>query len=159
MIIWAKTSAGMGTFYRSQYEIIHAWKVSAGPTINNFGLGEGGRHRSNLWTYEGANVFRRGRMEDLHDHPTIKPTRLIADALKDCSRPGGAVLELIPGIGKYSGCCRADRPHRVRPRAGPPYCDVILRRLAKATGAVPKLLDGTPLNEVRAARFDQGKAE
>lgn len=47
-IIWVKTNAGLGTFYRSQFEIIMAFKVSTGKTINNFGLGEGGRHRSNV---------------------------------------------------------------------------------------------------------------
>ena len=54
LIVFVKSNAGMGTFYRSQHELIYAFKASPGPTINNFGLGEGGRHRSNVWTYAGA---------------------------------------------------------------------------------------------------------
>jgi len=152
LVVWAKTSAGMGTFYRSQHELIQAWKVSPGPTINNFGLGEGGRHRSNLWTYAGANVFRRGRMEDLEAHPTTKPTRLIADALRDCSRRGGVVVD--PFLGSGSTLAAAEAVGRIGYglELDPKYCDVILRRLAKATGTAPTLLDGTPLDEVRAAR-------
>ena len=63
-MVWVKTNAGMGTFYRSQFELILAFRVSPGSVINNFGLGEGGRHRSNVWTYAGANTFRAGRAED-----------------------------------------------------------------------------------------------
>jgi len=152
LIVWAKTSAGMGSFYRSQFELIQAWKVSAGPTINNFGLGQGGRHRSNLWTYEGANVFRRGRMEDLSDHPTVKPTRLIADAILDCSRRGGVVID--PFVGSGSTLAAAEITGRIGYglELDPKYCDVILRRLAKATGATPSLLDGRSIDEVRAIR-------
>lgn len=152
LIVFAKTSAGMGSFYRSQYELIQAWKISAGPTINNFGLGEGGRHRSNLWTYAGANVFRRGRMEDLADHPTIKPTRLVADAIRDCSPRGGVVVD--PCLGSGTTLAAAEISGRVGYglELDPKYCDVILRRVSKATGAAPMLLDGTPLAEVRTTR-------
>jgi len=157
LIVWGKTSAGLGSFYRSQFELIQAWKISAGPTINNFGLGEGGRHRSNLWIYEGANVFRRGRMEDLSDHPTVKPTRLIADALLDCSRRGGVVID--PFLGSGSTLAAAEMTGRTGYglELDPRYCDVILRRLAKATGATPSLLDGTSIEDVRAARHCSGK--
>jgi hypothetical protein len=35
--VWAKTNAGMGTFYRSQTEFVFAYKVGPGKHINNFG--------------------------------------------------------------------------------------------------------------------------
>ena len=63
--MWAKTNAGMGSFYRSQHELVFAWKHGRAPHINNFELGENGRWRSNLWTYAGLNTFRRGRAEEL----------------------------------------------------------------------------------------------
>lgn len=152
VIVWAKTSAGMGSFFRSQHEFVHAWKVSRGPTINNFGLGEGGRHRSNLWTYPGANVFRRGRKEDLTDHPTVKPTQMVADALKDCSPRCGVVIDPFLGSGTTLAAAEATGRIGYGLELDPKYCDVILRRLAKATSAVPRLLDGTPIEEVRRAR-------
>ena len=155
VIVWAKTSAGMGTFYRSQYELIQAWKVSPGQTINNFGLGEGGRHRSNLWTYEGANVFRRGRMEDLEDHPTIKPIRAVADALKDCSRRGGVVLDPFLGSGTLLAAAELTGRIGYGLELDPTYCDVILRRVTKVTRATPTLIDGTSFDAARAARFSR----
>jgi hypothetical protein len=57
--------------------------VSPGQHINNFKLSGGTRYGTNVWTYTGANVFRQGRMEDLTDHPTVKPKNLIADAILD----------------------------------------------------------------------------
>ena len=81
--VWAKTNAGMGTFYRSQHEFVFAWKVGTAKHINNFGLGEKGRYRTNVWTYAGANTFRKGRDEDLADHPTVKPVQMVEDAILD----------------------------------------------------------------------------
>lgn len=152
LIVFAKTNAGMGTFYRSAHELILAYKVSEGKHINNFGLGEGGRHRSNLWTYPGANTFRKGRMEDLADHSTVKPKKLVADALLDCSKPGGIVLDPFLGSGTTLVACamtgRIGRGIEIDPK----YVDVILRRVGEATGIEP-LLDGIkPLSEVRAER-------
>jgi len=34
-----KTSPGQGSFYRSQHELIFAWKVGEAPHLNAFGLG------------------------------------------------------------------------------------------------------------------------
>lgn len=50
-------------------------------------LGRYGRYRTNLWTYAGVNTFKRGRMEELSSHPTVKPVALVMDAIRDCSKP------------------------------------------------------------------------
>lgn len=38
LCIWAKTNAGMGSFYRSQHELVFAFKHGSESHINNFGL-------------------------------------------------------------------------------------------------------------------------
>ena len=65
LCVWVKTNAGMGSFYRSQHEMVFVFKAGQGAHINNFGLGGKRRHRSNSWTYAGANTFRRDRAADL----------------------------------------------------------------------------------------------
>lgn len=154
-IIWVKTNAGLGTFYRSQFEIILAFKVSAGKTINNFGLGEGGRHRSNVWTYAGANTFRPGRMRDLIDHPTCKPKKLVADALLDCSRRGGIVLDVFAGSGTTIAAAAATGRRGYGMEIDPKYADVILRRVAEEVGEPPLLEGCDSLESVAAARRTQ----
>jgi DNA modification methylase len=151
-IIWVKTNAGMGTFYRSQFEIILAFKVSRGKVINNFGLGEGGRHRSNVWTYAGANTFRSGRMRDLVDHPTCKPKKLVADAILDCSSRGGIVLDVFAGSGTTLAAAAANGRRGYGIEIDPKYADVILRRVAEETGECPLLEGREPFESVTAAR-------
>lgn len=128
LIVWNKTNAGMGTFYRSKHELIFAYKVGKAGHINNFGLGGGGRYRTNVWDYPGANTFRRGRMNDLFAHPTVKPLALVVDALKDCSSKGGIVLD--PFLGSGTTLLAAHKTGR-RGRGielDPRYADVGIRR-------------------------------
>ncbi len=157
LIVWSKTNAGMGTFYRSGHELIYAYKVLPGKHINNFGLGEGGRHRSNVWVYPGANSFRAGRMQDLADHSTVKPKQLVADALLDCSKPGAIVLDPFCGSGTLLVAAEMTGRVGYGIELDPKYADVILRRAAEATGETP-MLNGIPFDEVARARREATEA-
>lgn len=142
LIVWAKTNAGQGTFFRSQHELIFAWKVGDAPHINNFELGQFGRRRSNLWSYAGVNTFRAGRMADLAAHPTVKPVAMVADAMRDCSRRGDIVLD--PFMGSGTTIVAAERVGR---RAyglelDPRYVDVAVRRWQQFTKR-DAVLEGT----------------
>ncbi len=86
LCVWNKTNAGMGTFYRSKHELVFVWKSGTAPHINNFELGQYERSRANVWDYAGISGMHAGRLEELAMHPTVKPTALVADAVKDCSR-------------------------------------------------------------------------
>ena len=158
LIVWVKTNAGQGAFYRSAHELIYAFKVSPGTHINNFGLGQNGRYRTNVWTYPGANVFRKGRMQDLHDHPTIKNKKMIADAILDCSKPGGIIMDSYLGSGTTL-CAAAKTGRRGRGiELDPKYAEVALRRVAEETGQTP-MLDGLPMQEVVSARGQEGQRD
>lgn len=139
VIVWAKDNAGMGTFYRSQHELVFVFKKGEAPHINNFELGQFGRSRSNVWKYAGVNSFRAGRMEELSMHPTVKPLALTVDALKDCSKRGGLVLDSFAGSGVT--VIAAEKTGR-RARAmelDPLYCDLIVRRWQNFTGKTATL--------------------
>ena len=102
--------------------------------INNFELGQHGRHRTNVWDYAGVNTMRAGRLEELAMHPTVKPVALVADAIKDCSRRGGLVLDPFCGSGTI--LIAAERTGR-KARAleiDPAYVDVAVRRWQAYTG-------------------------
>jgi DNA modification methylase len=150
----------MGTFFRSQHELIYAFKVSKGNHINNFELGQGGRHRSNVWQYAGCNSFRRGRMADLADHPTPKPTKLIADAILDCSKWGGIVLDPFLGSGTLLVAAEKTGRRGYGIELDPKFCDVALRRIQAETGEEVRLLDGETFDQVKARRLgDDGGAQ
>jgi DNA modification methylase len=135
LCVWNKTNGGMGTFYRSKHELIFVFKVGTAPHLNTFGLGETGRYRTNVWEYGGVNSFRQGRIDDLELHPTVKPVALVADAIKDCSRRGGIILDPFGGSGTtLIAAQKSGRLARLI-EYDPAYCDVILRRFEAVTGA------------------------
>ena len=108
LCVWVKNNGGMGSLYRSQTELVCVFKKGGAPHVNNIELGRHGRYRTNAWTYAGVNTFRRGRAADLADHPTVKPTALIADAIRDVSHRGEIVLDPFGGSG--STLLAAERP-------------------------------------------------
>ena len=153
LCVWAKTNAGMGTFYRSQHELVFVFKVGTAKHINNFGLGERGRYRTNVWTYPGVNTFKRGRMEELEAHPTVKPLAMVVDALKDCSRRRGIVLD--PFVGSGTTLLAAEKTGRIGRgiELDPHYVDVAIRRWQALTGASAVLLgSGRTFDELAAQR-------
>jgi DNA modification methylase len=128
LIVWAKDNGGMGTFYRSRHELIFAFKKGEAPHVNSFELGQHGRYRTNVWNYRGVNTMRKGRIEELMLHPTVKPVQMIADAIKDVSARGEIVLDTFAGSG--STLIAAEKTGR-RARLvelDQIYCDRILTR-------------------------------
>jgi DNA modification methylase len=140
LIVWKKTNGGMGTFYRSQHELVFAWKVGTAPHINTFGLGETGRYRTNVWEYPGVNSFGANQ-KDLELHPTVKPVALVTDAIKDVTRRGDIVLDGFGGSGTTLVAAeRCGRKARLV-ELDPIYCDVICRRYTALTGDVAVLAE------------------
>jgi DNA modification methylase len=139
LCVWAKTNAGMGSLYRSQHELIFVWKSGGAPHINNVELGRHGRNRSNVWSYAGVNTMRTGRLEELAMHPTVKPVALVADAIKDCSRRGGLVLDPFGGSGTtLIAAERTGRKARTL-EIDAAYVDVAVRRWQTYTGKTATL--------------------
>lgn len=154
LCVWNKTNGGMGSFYRSKHELVFVFKVGTAPHINTFGLGETGRYRTNVWDYAGINSFGAGRDEDLSMHPTVKPVALVADAIRDCSKRRGIVLDSFGGSGttliaaeKVGRCARVME-------YDPAYCDTIVRRWEAITGKHATLAEtGVTFEDVELERM------
>jgi len=134
LIVWAKTNAGMGSLYRSQHELLPLFKKGDAPHVNNVELGKRGRWRSNVWTYPGASSLGSDARRGLQDHPTVKPTAMLEDALLDLTNRGDIVLD--PFLGSGSTLIAADKAGRVcrGVELDPLYVDVIIRRYEAVTG-------------------------
>ena len=132
--VWNKTNGGMGTFYRSKHEFVFVFKKGTAPHINNFGLGDTGRYRTNVWDYPGVSSIGSFRDEALEMHPTVKPVAMVADAIRDCSKRGHLVLDPFAGSGTTAIaaeiCGRSARLIELDPI----YCDTIVRRFENYTG-------------------------
>jgi DNA modification methylase len=133
MAVWCKRNGGMGSFYRSQHELVFVFQNGKGSHINNVELGKHGRYRTNIWNYAGVNSFGKNQ-EDLKLHPTVKPVELIRDAILDASKRGDIVLDAFLGSG--STLIAAEKAGRTcfGVEYETRYVDTIIRRYHELTG-------------------------
>ncbi|NCP19188.1 MAG: ParB N-terminal domain-containing protein [Erythrobacter sp.] len=152
---WNKNNGGMGSLYRSKHELVFIAKKGKAPHTNNVELGKHGRYRTNVWDYAGINTFGKTRMKDLADHPTVKPTALVADAIRDVTDPGEIVLDAFMGSGTTILACERTRRRGYGIEIEPGYVDVAIRRWEAMTGEKAVLLEtGQAYAEVAALRSD-----
>jgi DNA modification methylase len=155
LVVWNKSNAGQGSFYRSQHELIGVFRTGQDPHQNNVELGRFGRNRSNVWTYAGINTFGRDRMKTLASHPTVKPVALVADALLDCTNRGDIILDQFAGSGTIFAA--ADKVGRIAyaMEYEPRYVDVAVQRWQALTKREATLAgDGRTYQEIAETRTD-----
>jgi DNA modification methylase len=139
LVVWAKDSAAIGSFYRSGHELVLVLKNGDAPHTNSLELGRHGRYRTNIWEYAGVTSLRAARTEDLALHPTVKPTALVADAIRDVTRRGAIVLDPFAGHGTTIIAAEKTGRHGQAIELDPLYCDVIIRRRQQYTGKAARL--------------------
>lgn len=66
-------------------------------------------------------------------HPTVKPVALVADAIKDCSRRGGIVLDAFAGSGTTLIAAERTGRRAYVLELDPKYVDVAIRRWERTT--------------------------
>ena len=132
--VWAKSNGGMGSLYRSRHEFVFVAKKPGASHTNNVKLGQYGRNRTNVWEYAGATGGAKDPDDDWAAHPTVKPVRLVMDALLDVTAPGDLVLD--PFLGSGTTLMAAERTGRrcVGVEIEPAYVDLAIRRWQKLTG-------------------------
>lgn len=156
--VWVKSNGGMGTFYRSRHELVCVFKVGTARHINTFELGQHGRSRTNVWEYGGLSGFKAGRDAELAMHPTVKPVRMIADAMLDCSSPGSIVLDPFMGSGSTLIAGEMVGRRVFGMELDPSYVDVAVRRWQQFTGRDALLeATGQTFEEVQAERAGEAQ--
>jgi DNA modification methylase len=152
--VWVKDNAGMGSFYRSQHELVFVFKHGSASHRNNVQLGRYGRNRTNVWHYPCANTFSRQSEEGYLAalHPTVKQVAMVADAILDCTARGEIVLD--PFLGSGTTIVAAERVGRCcfGIEIDPLYVDTIIRRWQAFTG-------DTATHAVTGKRFDDLASE
>jgi DNA modification methylase len=135
LCVWVKDNGGMGSFYRSQHELVLVFGKGKSHR-NNIQLGQFGRNRTNVWRYPGNHSLSKesGEGNLLELHPTVKPVAMVADAILDCTARGEIVLDAFLGSG--TTLIAAERVGRFCHglEIDPLYVDVAIRRWQKYTG-------------------------
>jgi DNA modification methylase len=151
LCVWSKTNAGMGSLYRSQHELVFVFKNGSAPHINNVELGRFGRNRTNVWNYAGLNTFGSDRDTELAMHPTVKPVALVADAILDCSKRDGIVLDAFAGSGTTLIAAEKTGRRGYGNEIDPYYVDTIVRRFDVVYG-LKAVLAGSNLDFAAVSR-------
>lgn len=109
--VWAKPNGGMGSLYRSRHEFVFVAKRPGAPHTNNIELGKHGRYRTNVWEYAGATGGRKSAEDDFSLHPSVKPVRLVRDAILDVTAIGEVVRD--PFLGSGTAVLAAELARRI----------------------------------------------
>jgi DNA modification methylase len=153
--VWVKNHTGLGAFYRSRHELVFVYKQGRAQSRNNVLLGKYGRDRTNVWTYPSPRTpSEEGNLLELH--PTVKPVRMIADAILDCTARGEVVLD--PCLGSGTSVIAAERTGRrcFGLEIDPHYVDTLIRRWQRYTGnQALHAENGRSFNELEAAEEER----
>ena len=125
-IVWDKEHFGMGSYYRTQYELL-LFGVN-GDDVDTWNSGHDER---DVWSMprESANYV----------HPTQKPVALAVRALKNSSNENDIVLDLFGGSGSTLIAAQETNRTAYLMELDPHYVDVICARYQKHTGNQPVL--------------------
>jgi DNA modification methylase len=157
LCVWNKTNGGMGSLYRSKHELVCVFKKPGAAHVNNVELGRYGRYRTNVWDYAGVNSFGPSRTADLADHPTVKPTALVADAIMDVSHRGDIVLDPFGGSGATLLAAEKTGRRARLIELDPLYVDVAIRRWQALTGKAAVHLATGETFDARASSVEASK--
>jgi DNA modification methylase len=153
LCVWVKSNGGMGSFYRSQHELVFVFRNGQEPHLNNVQLGSFGRNRANVWNYAGANSFaRKGQRRPIELHPTVKPIALVSDAFLDSTKRNDIVLD--PYLGSGTAILAAERTGRrgYGIEIDPLYVDTVIGRWENMSGRQARHVSGQTFAEIKAAR-------
>jgi DNA modification methylase len=89
---------------------------------------------ANVWNYPGVNTFGMDRGTELAMHPTVKPVALVADAILDCSKRGGIVLDVFAGSGTTLIAAEKAGRRGYGIEIDCHYTDIIIRRFDEVYG-------------------------
>lgn len=134
-LIWVKNNHVLGrTDYFYKHEpILFGWKEKH----KFYGKGE---FDKSVWEID------KPSKSDLH--PTMKPIRLITNALLNSSKSGDVVMDVFGGSGSTLIACEESKRKCRMIELDPHYCDVIIKRWQNLTGKDAVRDDGKTYNEL-----------
>jgi DNA modification methylase len=118
LCVWNKGIAQQAELYKNQLELFFVFKKGEAKHTNNFGLGETGRYRTNVWSYRADEV----------------PVQLAADAILDCSHINEIIFDPFGGRGTTMIASEETGRRCYMMEIDPKYCDTIIRRYEQYTG-------------------------
>lgn len=121
-IIWNKNYFGLGTYYRTKYEMI-----LFGCKGDKLNVWNGNHDEMDVWDEDREKVNN-------YVHPTQKPLTIPARAIKNSSNVNDNILDIFGGSGSTLMACEQLNRNCYMMELDPKYVDVIINRWEKFTG-------------------------
>ncbi len=122
VIVWDKEVHGLGSDYKSTYELCVVGKKGNPEIKNRFG-----RDYQDIWRVQ-------RKMGKNKDHATAKPIELLEKPVLHGSKMDDVVLDLFLGSGSTLIACEKTNRICYGMEIDPKYCDVIVKRWEEFTG-------------------------
>jgi DNA modification methylase len=126
-IVWDKGHFGLGTYYRTQYELL-----LFGVKGEKLGVWKSGHDERDVWSQSREPLSN-------YVHPTQKPAELAIRAIKNSSDIGHVILDPFGGSGSTLIAAQETKRVAYLMELDPHYVDVICARFQKLTGVLPVL--------------------
>ncbi len=140
LCVWNKGIEQQAELYKNQLKLFFVFKKGEAKHTNNFGLGETGRYRTNVWSYRANEV----------------PVQLAADAILDCSHINEIILDPFGGKGTTLIASEETGRRCYMMEINPKYCDTIIRRWMNLTDQqVIHAETGKTFEEIAVERNDK----
>lgn len=133
-IIWNKNYFGLGTYYRTKYEMI-----LFGCKGEKLNVWNGNHDEMDVWDEDREKVNN-------YVHPTQKPLTIPARAIKNSSNVNDNILDTFGGSGSTLIACEQLNRKCYMMELDPKYVDVIIKRWEEFTGKKAELLNGSSSN-------------
>jgi len=122
VIVWDKKVHGLGSDYKSTYELCIVGKKGKPEIKNRFGL-----DYQDIWRLQ--REIGRNKM-----HATVKPVELLEKPIKHASKEDDLVMDLFGGSGSTLIACEKLKRKCNMMELDPKYIDVIIKRWEEYTG-------------------------
>lgn len=133
-IIWNKNYFGLGTYYRTKYEMI-----LFGCKGEKLNVWNGNHDEMDVWDEDREKVNN-------YVHPTQKPLTIPARAIKNSSNVNDNILDTFGGSGSTLIACEQLNRNCYMMELDPKYIDVIIQRWENFTGKKAELINDSSSN-------------
>jgi len=132
LCVWMKSNAGTSSSFMSAHNLVFLFKKGRGKHVNSVQISEFERSHKSISIHASASSFDYEPTPDLAFHPTVKPVRMIADAILDATKSNDIVLDGFLGLG--TTVLAAEQTGRVcyGCEIAPQYVEVCIQRFSSA---------------------------
>jgi hypothetical protein len=141
--VWTSKTANEGKafLYSPQFKLVLVFQVGNAPPSMSVARGGDARHQKDIWGEARQKALAESTKTKSCRPAASEPVGIIADAMRDCSREGGLILDPFGHIGTTLIAAERTRRHGRVIERDPIFADHCIERWQRLTGAISRHAD------------------